>query len=65
MTGFGFNWPGDDEMYPERMRRYLEGEKAAVKQEIRAEEEARWDAASGPSAAWPEAEFQEWLEHGD
>jgi hypothetical protein len=61
MTGFGFNWPGDDEMYPERMRRYLEGEKAAVKQEVRAEEEARWDAASGPSSAFPEDEFMEWL----
>ena len=63
MTGYGFGWPPDDELYPDRMRRYLEGDKA-VKQEVRAEEEARWDKAAGPSSAWDDEEFHEWFQGG-
>ena len=52
MTGFDFM--GDPEVFQERMRRYLAGDKEAVIAEV---EEER----SGPSAEWDEEEFQEFL----
>ena len=59
MTGFDWGMV-DPEVFGERMARYLMGDKDP-KDEVKAEREARYAAADGPSDAWDEAEFTEFL----
>ena len=54
MTGFGYGMEMDPEIFADRLTRYLQGDKEAVKQEVA-------DERDGPSSDWDDAEFQAFL----